>query len=114
MLRNIASGSEIELPSRISAGLAGRRADFNVFPNRIRPQSGPEDRFPAWTRIAEHRVSVLQFRKSRPIRRPAQYRRRVLQRMLEAKGPFWARALGIPMLGLLRPARSHKVGTTTC
>ncbi len=58
MLRNNASGPEIGLPGRISAGFwsrelhksalkAGRKADFYVFPTRIRPKSSPETRFPA-------------------------------------------------------------------
>ncbi len=50
MLRNNASGPEIGLAGRISAGQpqnpkAGRRADFEALPNRIRPKSGPEARF---------------------------------------------------------------------
>ncbi len=61
MLRNNASGPEIGIPDRISAGFlsgkhqirpfgrpkASRRADFDAFPTRIRPKSGPEVRFPA-------------------------------------------------------------------
>ena len=59
MLRNSASVPDIGLPGGISAGtsqirpsgrplpLAGRRADFEVFPIRIRPKSGPETRSPA-------------------------------------------------------------------
>ncbi len=54
MLRNSASGPEIGLPGRISTGFSpgepqnrpsGRRADFDVFPIRVRPGSpfsGPE------------------------------------------------------------------------
>ncbi len=51
MLCNSASGPEIGLPSRISAGFysrklqnrppAGRRTDFEAFPIRIRPESDP-------------------------------------------------------------------------
>ncbi len=55
------SGSEVCLPGRISADnlsgklqnrpagwpKAGRRGDFDVFPNRVRPKSGPETRFQA-------------------------------------------------------------------
>ncbi len=61
MLRNSASGPEIGIPGRISAGFhsgkprsrpsgrpkAGRRADFEDLPTRIRPKAGPEARCPA-------------------------------------------------------------------
>jgi hypothetical protein len=61
ILCNSASGREIGLPGWISRGdysghphtrpsgrpLAGRRADFEALPTRIRPKSGPEARFPA-------------------------------------------------------------------
>ncbi len=61
MLCNSASKPEIGLLGRMSAGLqsgtpqnrpsgrpsAGRRADFDVCPTRIRPKSGREARFPA-------------------------------------------------------------------
>jgi hypothetical protein len=58
MLRNSASVPDIGLPGGISAGtsqirpsgrplpLAGRRADFEVFPIRIRLKTRPEARFP--------------------------------------------------------------------
>ncbi len=55
VLRNSASGPEIGLPGRLSAGFqsgkpqnrpsAGRVADFEAFPNRVRPKSEPEARF---------------------------------------------------------------------
>ncbi len=61
MLHNIVSRPEIGLPDRTSARFesgkhknrtsgrpsAGRRADFEAFPIRIRPKSGLEDRLPA-------------------------------------------------------------------
>ncbi len=61
MLRNNASGPEIGLPGRMSAGLlpgkhrhgpsgrpkAGRRTDFSAFPVAVWPKPGPEIRFPA-------------------------------------------------------------------
>jgi hypothetical protein len=50
MSRDSSSGPEIGLPGRIWAGLlpgkAGRRAEFSDFPVAVRPQSGPEVRFP--------------------------------------------------------------------
>ncbi len=71
VLRNSAAGTEIELPGRISAGVGtaskspGRRAHFDVFPNRMRPDSGQDARFPeALLRNIGYAVLVKSWRGS--------------------------------------------------
>jgi hypothetical protein len=63
MLRNTASGLEIGLPGRISAGYNSGKLQFRdeseAFPIRIRPKSKPEVQFPPGSIVALHRVSVF-------------------------------------------------------